>query len=332
MSTQPQPPQPPKVDPHRHLGGAIVVDCVWDIIESRGYHYLAETRDDVHRAMTFAENEERDFYRFLNKFKILDEIKWDLDLIDRSIKSVCDQLACEDVAYCWLDFSINKYMRIGWSKTEAIAYIHNCIARYRPGQVGLVLALKYESLQTNQRQYAALIDEPDIADMLIGIDLVGDENQFDPEFYKPIFREWKSAGKMVRAHVGESQSADNVKSAILDLGVTNIAHGIKIYNDHELMQVAADNDITFDTAITSNYLTGVWTDPTFHPIVTMLSHGLKVTLGSDDPVQCSTTLDMEYSEALRLGATVDDLYNMQETAYRNSQPFFDAMLASKIAN
>lgn len=294
-----------KIDPHRHLGGSISVECVWDIIQRRNYSYLASTIYDVQIAMTFIDGEQTGFHRFLDKFKILDEIEWDEELIDLSIKSVCDDLEKEGIDFCWLDFSINKYMHLQWHKVDAIKFIHDSFEYHRPGKVGLILSLKYESLQQSQRQYSRLIDDPEVADILMGLDLVGDESYFDAKFYSPIFKEWRNAGKMVRAHVGESQSHKNVEDAILRMKATNIAHGIKSMGHHEILEAALDHDVVFDMAITSNYLTGVWDEPDFHPILDMMGRGLKVTIGSDDPVQCSTTLDKEFEVFKSLAYNLD---------------------------
>ena len=42
--------------------------------------------------------------------KILDQIKWNEDLIDRSVKSICDYMNENNVDYAWMRFSINKYI------------------------------------------------------------------------------------------------------------------------------------------------------------------------------------------------------------------------------
>lgn len=311
----------PIIDTHRHLGGSITPSCVWQIIQKQGYKHLAESYDDVEKAMTFVPHEPRDFHRFLDKFKILDQIVWTEELINFSIQSVCQELENEGNHYCWMDFSINKYMHIGWHKYEAIKFIHNCFESYRPGKVGLILSLKYESLRTTQQQYAKLIEDSSVADILFGLDLVGDEAYFDWQFYAPIFSEWRKAGKMVRAHVGESQSADNVMRAIDKLYVTNIAHGIKIHDNKEMLAIARDTGITFDAAVTSNYLTGVWSDSTQHPIIDMMDAGLRVTIGSDDPVQCSTNLNHEYTLINGLGLSNEKCLAMKAFSYENTLKF-----------
>lgn len=244
--------------------------------------------------MSFGPAEPRSFHRFLDKFSILDQIPWDEELIDISIKDVCQQLDLEVMDFCWMDFSINKYMGIGWHKTEAISFIHERFQTYRPGKVGLILSLKYESLKENQRQHAAVISDPKTADILFGIDLVGDEAYFDAQFYSALFEPWIKQGKMVRAHVGESQTHTNILDAIDLLKVTNIAHGFKCLEDEKIIKAAIDNNIQFDMAITSNYATGALDLNSKHPIIEMMDRGLQITIGSDDPTQFGIGLDHEY--------------------------------------
>lgn len=309
-----------RIDTHRHLGGSIPVEWVWNTIKERGWYYLAESYDDVKKVMTFCDNEPRNFHRFLDKFRILDKIEWDEELISSSIKAVCSEIEKDKLDYVWLDFSINKYMdAMNWCKKEAIKFIKSAFDTYAPGKVGLILSLKYESMVASQRQYAKLIDDTELVDLLFGIDLVGDEAYFDSSFYRPIFEEWNRAGKMTRAHVAESQSALNGLRAITVLKVTNIAHGIMMSDHDYMLGIAKDYDVTFDLGITSNYLTGVWSDPHFHPVVKLLADGLRVTLGTDDPVQCNSTLDLEFSVAEKMSITEDQQRIMKKVAEENTK-------------
>lgn len=306
------------IDPHLHLGGCIPPGFVWQVIQDLNLKHLAESYEDVCGQMMFTDGEPRDFHRFLDKFRILDELRWTEALIDQSIAAVCKFLDTENIDYAWVDFSINKYMNIGWHKHQAIHFIYESFERHRPGGVGLILSIKYESMRASQKQYAKLIENEEVAKCLMGIDLVGDEAYFDSNFYKPLFRDWHEAGKITRAHVGESQSALNIFHSIMELGVSNIAHGIKIIDYPEFIRTAIDKQITFDLALTSHYVTGVWTHPTFHPITKMLESGLQVTLGSDDPVQCGTTLAKEFEFARKFGIPEWQCDLMRKIVYDNT--------------
>lgn len=313
---------PRRIDTHRHLGGCIPHWWVWQTIQERDWKFIGESQQEVKAAMTFSANEPWEFHRFLDKFRILDKIKWDEELIDSSIEAICQELDKEKLDYCWLDFSINKYMStMNWHKKEAIQFIHEAFERHAPNKVGLILSLKYESTRASQRQYAKLIDDPDIVDLMFGIDLVGDEAYFDYEFYAPIFKEWNAAGKMTRAHVAESQKAQNGWDAIIHLGVSNIAHGLKMMDHPAMIALAKERDVTFDLGISSNYLTGVWPTLNQHPLNTMLYYNLRTTLGTDDPVQCSSTLDGEFLLTRRFDVTDEQRQVMRLTAEENTQKY-----------
>lgn len=321
-----------RIDTHRHLGGSIPTWWVWQTIQDRDWSFIAENNEDVETAMTFVDGEPYGFHRFLDKFRILDKIQWDEELIDSSIVAICLELERERLDYCWMDFSINKYMgSMNWHKKEAIQFIRASFEQHRPRKVGLVLSLKYESMRASQRQYARLIEDPDIADCLFGLDLVGDEAYFDYEFYQPIFDDWNKAKKMTRAHVAESQDAINGFYSIKYLHATNIAHGLKLMelrhypsgtarNQH-VIDVAKDREVTFDLGISSNYLTNVWTDREQHPLNVMLKNELRVTLGTDDPVQCGSTLDGEFELAKAFGATEEQCQQMRLVAEENTKKY-----------
>jgi adenosine deaminase len=308
------------IDTHRHLGGCIPHSWVWQTIKERGLWFIAESEQEVHDAMCFALDEPWGFHRFLDKFRILDKIKWDEELIDSSIAAVCKGIIAERLDYCWLNFSINKYMEsMNWHKKDAIKFVYEAFKRYCPNKVGLILSLKYESTRASQRQYAKLIYDPDVFYMLFGLDLVGDEAYFDYEFYRSIFRVWNAAGKMTRAHVAESQKAENGLHAITHLGVSNIAHGIKMVEHPDMIALARDRGVTFDLGISSNYLTGVWVSKSTHPLTKMLDHGLNVTIGTDDPVQCGCTLHNEYEQTKKFGITDEQRQFMRLTAEKNTR-------------
>lgn len=313
------------VDPHLHLGGCFSTHFIWDVIKERGLKHLAESYKDVKAEMQFGPTEEYGFHRFLDKFRILDDIPWDEELISRSIQDVSTRL----VDYSWMRFSINKYMnRMNWHKREAVSYIYDEFKQHAPGKVGLILAIKYESERAGQRQYAKLLDE--CSDQLIGIDLVGDEGEFDANFYAGLLADWRSAGKVVCAHVGEStmenQGPINVKKAITKLKVNHVAHGIYAWPHDDILDLAKELDVTFDMALSSNYMTGVWKNKSWHPIMRFLEAGVKVTIGTDDPTQCGdTTLDREFSIMKALGASEAQISKLKQTANDNTLPFLDGV-------
>lgn len=306
----------PLVDCHIHYGGSCTVDFVWWAINYTKSYYLAESYDDVLESMTFAPDEPRTFHRFLKKFSILDQINWDPILLDRSVYYICNALEDQGISKVWMRLSINKYLNtIKWHRWELIKYIRDCFDKYLTNTgVDLILSVKYETEKANQRQLLSLIDDERVAENIIGIDFVGDESYYDAKFIKPLLDNWKSAGKLLFAHVGESCSAENIRSAI-EIGITEICHGIKAIDHPDIISLAIDNDICFHLALSSNYYTGVVAGE--HPIKKLLLYGVKCTIGTDDPVQCNTTLAGEYKLASEMLSSIngkDYIHLLQTTA------------------
>lgn len=291
-----------KCDIHRHLGGSIDPRTIWEIIVRDEAFHVAKSLDEVTKAMTYQQGEAFTFERFLQKFKIMDAIKWSVDSIELIINRMCANVAAEGIGYVEVSFSIDKYVKsLQMNPKDVVQLIANRFQEYSLYHgitTGLLLSLKYESDKDDQQLFASLINEDSTASLLAGIDLVGDESKFDVDFYVPIFERWRAAGKITRAHVGEIKSGmSNVGKAIRKLKVRRIAHGVQASNEEMIM--AADNGVYFDLAIHSNLRTGVVGSIDTHAISRMISKGCLVTLNTDDPVQCGCSLDDEYKLALK---------------------------------
>lgn len=282
------------IDCHVHFSGSIPTEFVWQTIKDKNWTYLANNHQQVIQAIKY--NGQHGFDGFLHCFKIYDEIIWDEQLITQSIQAVSNKIKNDGIQFTWMDFSINKYLHtLNWHKIDIIKHFHNCFNTHLPNQIALVLSIKMESLEATRKQYLNLIDTPDVRECVAGIDLVGDEAYFDHEFYKPYLKKWYEHGKMVRIHAGEVGRIDNVRKTIENLTITNIAHGIDITNDENLMALAKRKNIQFDLALTSNLLIRKDLTTHNHPLYKMMEHGLNCTISSDDPVIFNTTLANEYA-------------------------------------
>lgn len=294
------------VDTHRHLGGSVSIDFLLHAITLGACPDLPY--NELKRHMVCLPDEPKEFNHFLSKFKFLDKIKWDESLVADKIRFVCNEIANEQLTGVFLDFSVSKYRHIGWSLTEAMNFILDRMDEYSTIPIVPILSIKYESPDDAQHKIAQVIENSSIASRVGGIDFVGDESKFDPRIQAPICEMWQ--GKLIRLHVGESQSAINVAHAI-DMGATNIAHGIKIVDAPELLRRCTRlSNITFDIAPTSNYITGVVGAHQAHPGYKMFKHGVRLTIGSDDPIQCSTDIHKEYALLLNHGFSDHDLQSV----------------------
>jgi aminodeoxyfutalosine deaminase len=292
-----------QIDLHRHAGGAISPETIWKLIQQDPHlSNLAPSVERLHELMTFKDDTEFNFHRFLAKFRVLDNIRWTEDSIDITIEQIVRDLRDEGIHYCELRFSVNKYLSyIDWDQFEACLFFLDRLKHWSDAykvNIGPVLAIKYESPKQESRSMSKLINHWKIAERLVGIDTVGNESMFDHRFLGEIYRFWRMCGKGILIHAAESQGAQNARLAIEHLKPNRIMHGNRIAKeDPDLLKIANDNGVAFDVAVTSNLKTGVVKSLQEHPLPFMVKAGCAVTIGTDDPVTLNTTLKKEYDIA-----------------------------------
>lgn len=279
------------IDTHFHFGGSIPAKTIWDLVQEEQSFYLANSLDDVIRQTTFKSGS---FANFLNCFRILDEISWDQEKLTNTIRDVADIMLKNQVEYTLIDFSITKYLKtMKLHRHELIRLFYDTFNEIIPGKFGLLLSIKYETIEMQMKSILSLIDCDKAAECLVGLDIVGDESLFNKEFLRDL-KKWKDAGKLVRVHVGEVGNVKNLEDAIHCLDITNIAHGIDIVDcDPGTIEIAKRKDIIFDLAITSNLkMRNISIGD--HPIHKMIGMGLPITIGSDDPMVFQTNIAGEF--------------------------------------
>lgn len=275
---------------HRHFGGSISVETVSKI--------SGINLDIVKKSMVFDPHSDSLSYKsFFKKFKILDDIKWNYDNISLTIQDVVWGLKREGIQYAEIKFSINKYLKhIDVSIDEFVLwFIHEF--EVHSSNIGitvdLILSLKHDMDKNIQKKIGDVIKNDLIAECIAGIDIVGDENFFDVDFYKPIYKRWHDAKRVCMAHVGEINKPQHVIDAINILKLDRVCHGIAVADNKELAKMASDKLISFDVCITSNLCTGVATYGK-HPVKQMIQNGFIINIGTDDPTIVSTNITAEY--------------------------------------
>lgn len=301
-----------KSDCHRHLAGSIPVRHVWNMICKHNAYDVASNEEDLRKKMTFNGCNDHDFGLFLKKFNVFNKIPWTMEDVESSIDSVVDSLREEKIDYCELKFSLYKYGRE--RAVEVAETICRKLGLVKDITIVPVLSFKYESEPVEQMWLSNTILQHPVAGKIMAIDFIGNEQRFDDPIVQntcyTICQDWIAYGKIVAMHVGESQSGENVRIAI-KMGAKRICHGIRAIADcPEVLDMANEQGVCFDMALSSNYRTGIVKDLKDHPIKKFLRKGCEVTIGTDDPVVLDTTLEKEYEMARNVIGLSDDEINV----------------------
>ena len=140
------------------------------------------------------------------------------------------------------------------------------------------------------------------------IDLYGDELAQPIENFKGIYRHAKKEGIRLKAHVGEWGSARDVRTAVEELELDEVQHGIAAVNDESVMRFLADNSIRLNITPTSNLMLGRVENMANHPIRELYRNGVNVTINSDDVLIFGSDVSKEYLRLYEVGClTAEEL-------------------------
>lgn len=151
---------------------------------------------------------------------------------------------------------------------------------------------------------AALMDhaaEAVASGFFTSIDLYSTEDACAPEDVQPLYAQARAQGLMLKAHVGEFGSAEDVRRTVEVLDLDEVQHGIAAADSPDVMRWLADRGVRLNVCPTSNVMLGVVPDIKDHPIRRLHDHGVAVTVNSDDLTVFGQSVSDEYLNLFRAG-------------------------------
>ncbi|MEF2966611.1 hypothetical protein V3851_12295 [Paenibacillus sp. M1] len=149
------------------------------------------------------------------------------------------------------------------------------------------------------------------------IDICNDELAQPIRNFKPIYRQAKAAGLILKAHVGEFGSADDVMEAVYELELHEVHHGIAAASSARIMNWLADHRIRLNICPTSNVMLKVADSYAAHPIRKLYDHGVPVTINTDDLLIFNQSVSQEYLNLYQAGTmTAEELNAVRESGLK----------------
>jgi adenosine deaminase len=281
----------PKVELHLHLEGAIPHDTLLAQIQRKGSEPSIKDVEDLKRKLTYT-----DFESFIDLWVWKNTFIKDEKDFEEIVYAVLAGLSRQNVKYVEAFYGPGDYRRLGLA-TEGIT---ECLiaGKERARQdFGITCELIVDLIRDHGPEIGMeRLDEvmPYLGKGVIGIGIGGSEQMFPAGPYADLYREARRRGFRLTAHAGEVAGADSIRSAVEDLGVERIGHGLRAYEDPEVVATLKERRIPLEMCIISNVRTGVCGSIDVHPIKDYFREGLMVTVNSDDPTMFDSTLTDEY--------------------------------------
>ncbi|VAW88638.1 Adenosine deaminase [hydrothermal vent metagenome] len=148
-------------------------------------------------------------------------------------------------------------------------------------------------------------------DKFIAVGLDSAELGHPPSKFKNVFAMARAANKKVVCHAGEEGPPEYIWQALDLLEVDRVDHGNRSLEDDALVSRLVSDEMTLTVCPLSNNKLQVVTEMSAHPLKTMLNHGLKVTVHSDDPAYFGGYINENFAAVQQaLGLSRDDIYRL----------------------
>lgn len=185
-------------------------------------------------------------------------------------------------------------------------------ARSRGVELGWVVDIPRDLEMPDETVTIDYLESSETPAALVAVGLGGYEVGFPAAPYRPHFERAAAIGLPAVPHAGETEGADSVRQAVVELGAVRIGHGVRCLEDPEVVKLLREREIMLEVCPTSNDLLQVVERIGDHPLPSLIDAGLRVCLNTDDPGWFATDLVHELGLATELlGVSLDRHRAMQ---------------------
>ena len=299
----------PKAELHLHLDGSVRPSTVLELAKAAG---VVLPVDDLPQLETYlrAPDDCPSLVAYISYFQLPIAVMQTPSALERVTYELCEDLHADGVRYAEIRYAPWLQVRGGLALEDVIqATLRGWRAgRSATGIEGGLILTAMRDMPPERNVTLAQVAGKFAGDGVIGFDLAGDEAGHPPGVHEDAFRLARSVGLNVTIHAGEAAGAESVRQAIA-LGARRIGHGIRAQEDPDVVAMARDEGVQFDTAPTSNMQTKAVRRLEDHPLVRFRKAGIRVTISTDSRTVSSTTLAQEYLKAARvLGCSRQDIW------------------------
>lgn len=230
------------------------------------------------------------------------------------VLGVVEHLRAQNIVYAEITVSMKEYLRSGLKLSDVIQCLED--GTRVPGiRVQWIVDLVRDfGVESGLVLLEEIIAQGSGA--IVGITLGGSEHRFPPAMFAEVYRRARDKGLRLTVHAGEALGPESVWSALRDLGVERVGHGVRAVEDRALVKYLVEHDIALEVCPTSNLKTGIYPDYASHPVRALHDAGVPITINSDDPTFFSTSLAVEYEHVYNVGVTEDGIRQMLRNGFK----------------
>ena len=291
----------PKAELHIHIEGSLEPELIFALAARNGVPLPYASVQDLRAAYAFT-----DLQSFLDIYSAgASVLLTEQDFYDMAWAYLLRARA-DNVVHAEIFFDPQTHTARGVPMQTVIGGLHRacCDAQQTLG-ISASLILCFLRHLSEQDAFATLEQALPWRERFIGVGLDSSELGHPPEKFARVFARCRQLDLHLVAHAGEEGPASYIWSALDDLHVERIDHGVRCMQDPLLVQRLVREGIALTVCPLSNLKLRVFPDLARHNLGQLLAAGLAATVNSDDPAYFGGYVNDNYVQtfgALGLGA------------------------------
>ncbi len=297
----------PKVELHRHLVGSIRVKTLLDVAVKSNIILPTYVLEMLKNLIEIGEPAS-DLRQFLSSLKILGLCFYDKKAIVRVAYEAVEDAAKDNVRY--LELSIGPAFEASFHHLSLEEVFEGVIEGVKRAEerydikVNLIAGPTFKWKKRKAHKPLEVLEASlQYKEKVVGFGLPAETKEGIPfsRWHEELKQEYmllaeraKEYGLFLTVHAGEIGDAQSVMDAIKYLKTDRIGHGIKSMENPNILKCLVKKRIPLEICISSNIKSGVVKSLKEHPVRQLWERGALITINTDDPTLCNTTLTKEY--------------------------------------
>lgn len=269
----------PKVELHLHIEGSLEPELMFRLARRNGLSLPYESVEQLRSAYQFGNLQDfLDLY-----YQGADVLRTEADFHDLTM-AYLERCAAQNVMHVEPFFDPQTHTDRGVPFEVVINGICSALSEglERFG-ISSRLILCFLRHLDESAAFETLARAEPYLDRLVAVGLDSSERGHPPEKFSRVFARARAMGLKTVAHAGEEGPPEYIWTAIEDLQVARIDHGVRATEDEALLKLLRERQIPLTVCPLSNTRLCVFERMQDHPIIELLEQGLCVTVNSDDP-------------------------------------------------
>jgi adenosine deaminase len=269
----------PKAELHLHIEGSLEPELMMALAAKHQVNLPYATIDDVRHAYNFD-----NLQSFLDLYYLGASVLRDEDDFYRLMWDYLCKCKEDNVVHTEIMFDPQTHTERGIGFEVFMPGFMRAIAQAEQewGQSTLLIMSFLRHL-SEESAFETLASAQPYLSMITAVGLDSSELGNPPQKFARVFAKAKTLGLLRVAHAGEEGPAEYIWSALNDLDVHRIDHGVRSVDDPVLMQTLAQKQMPLTVCPLSNIKLCVFNHMREHNILSLLDSGLLVTVNADDP-------------------------------------------------